>query len=44
MIFIFSTLLTPPEVVHQVTISICSILLYEAITVYTVFKTELLVK
>jgi len=44
IIFIFSTLLTPPEVLHQIITSICTILLYEAITVYTIFRTELFIK
>jgi Sec-independent protein secretion pathway component TatC len=44
ILFILSTLLTPPEVIYQVMVSLCSILLYEAITVCTIFKTELLIK
>ena len=44
ILFILSTLLTPPEVIYQVMVSLCSILFYEAITVCTIFKTELLIK
>jgi len=39
--FVFSTFLTPPEVVYQLAISICIIIVYELITVYTIIKTEL---
>lgn len=42
--FIFSTLLTPPEVIYQLIISICIILTYELITIYMIFKAEFGIK
>nr|YP_010131749.1 SecY-independent transporter protein [Thalassiosira profunda]QPZ94117.1 SecY-independent transporter protein [Thalassiosira profunda] len=39
--FIFSTFLTPPEVVYQLITSICIIVIYELITIHMIFKTEL---
>lgn len=42
LFFLFSTLLTPPEVTHQITISICMIVIYELITIYVILKSELL--
>jgi len=39
--FMFSTLLTPPEVIYQVMLSICLIIIYELIIFYAVFETEL---
>jgi len=42
--FICSTLLTPPEVVYQILISIFIILIYELITVFMVFKVEVSLK
>lgn len=39
--FIFSTMVTPPDVIYQLIISIFIIIIYELITVYIVFKTEL---
>jgi sec-independent protein translocase protein TatC len=41
LFFIFSTFLTPPEVIYQLIISIFTIIIYELVIVYTVFKTEL---
>lgn len=39
--FLFSTFLTPPEVLYQLTISICLILIYELIVLSMIFKTEM---
>ena len=42
--FVFSTLLTPPEVSYQLMISICIILIYELITVCMILKAEFSIK
>ena len=39
--FIFSTFLTPPEVVYQLTTGICIIIIYELITFCMIFQMEL---
>jgi len=39
--FLLSTFITPPEVIYQITISICIILIYELITIHMILKTEL---
>jgi len=41
LFFIFSTFLTPPEVIYQLIISVFIIIIYELIIIYTVLKTEL---
>ena len=41
-IFIFiSTLLTPPEIVYQILVSVSIIIIYELLTIHMIFKTEL---
>ena len=39
--FILSTFLTPPEVLYQLIMSICIILIYELLIIYMIFKTKL---
>jgi len=41
LFFIFSTFLTPPEVMYQLIMGICIIIIYELITLCIIFKTEL---
>ena len=37
---ICSTLLTPPEIIYQLMISICIVIIYELITIFLIFKAE----
>jgi len=39
--FLLSTLLTPPEIIYQILVSICIIIIYELLTIHMIFKTEL---
>jgi len=39
--FILSTFVTPPEVLYQLSMSICIILIYELLILYMIFKTKL---
>jgi len=41
LFFILSTFLTPPEVVYQLAIGICIIMIYELSTIYLILRTEL---
>lgn len=41
LFFILSTLVTPPEVLYQLVMSVCTIFIYESVIFYTIFKTEL---
>lgn len=41
LFFIFSTFVTPPEVLYQLAMSICIILIYELVIFYMIFKTKL---
>jgi sec-independent protein translocase protein TatC len=41
LFLIVSTFLTPPEVIFQLIISICIIIIYELVTIHMIFKTEL---
>ena len=41
LFLIISTFFTPPEVTYQLIISICTIIIYELITIYMIFKIEL---
>ena len=41
LFFVFSTFLTPPEVIYQLSISVCIIVLYELITIHLILKAEL---
>ena len=40
--FCVATFITPPDVIYQLLTSICIIIIYEIITVYIIFKDELL--
>lgn len=42
--FFLSTFLTPPEVMYQLIIGICMIIIYELTIIYTIFKTELIIR
>lgn len=39
--FFFSTVITPPEVVYQLIVGVCLIIIYEIITLYLIIKIEL---
>jgi sec-independent protein translocase protein TatC len=39
--FLFSTISTPPEILYQLIVSICMIMIYEIRIIYTVLKIEL---
>jgi len=41
LFFVFSTFLTPPEVIYQLSISVCIVVLYELITIHLILKAEL---
>lgn len=41
LFFILSTFITPPEILYQLVMSICIIFIYESVTFYMIFKTEL---
>lgn len=41
LFFILSTFATPPEVIYQLAMGICTILIYELLIVYMIFKTKL---
>ncbi len=41
LFFIFSTFVTPPEVLYQLVMSICIIFIYESVIFYMICKTEL---
>jgi len=38
--FLFSTLLTPPDIISQIIAGICTILIYELVTVHLIIKNE----
>lgn len=38
--FILATFITPPEVVYQVVVSICIVIIYELVIIYMILKTE----
>ena len=41
LFIILSTFVTPPEVVYQIMISICMVIVYELTIIQIIFKTEL---
>ena len=41
LFIILSTFVTPPEVVYQIMISICIVIVYELTIIQIIFKTEL---